>query len=448
MRPYVKHIIAFFCVITILVFGCSKNNSDKDKSPAPGITPDINDINESYEELTEEEILRIESLKDLSYEKVYNIQDFGAVVNEDSTQAIQSAIDTLQKENGGIVYFPAGIYYINDVITFKKGQSAAITFIGESSGDFRSKISVNNSANTDGILVESDNISFAHLDFMNKMTDGSTMRLAGDKATLYCCRFRNYAYGYADSLLRVCGTNAVMYALGFTAAYEEATSINFTKFPGIASRNNKLVDTHIGGEFDGILVDSKDDSGAPENILMTRLTFLNYRGGQLDIRSVNGLIVTNSMMDQGYVYCIRIRPEGQGVCNVIFKENYISAAFRFSDNSVDNYGILIEKSVNNAKIDNIKILDNMIYYNRYGISCENDNLNAMYISGNSVGDSTYSLKIKNLKNGIITSNYFSSKVLIEKMSGENIVRSNIINTLCEGCDLGHDVSKNTITTKE
>lgn len=421
--------------------------SDNSATSKPNSTFEPDTTLPDYTKLSDEDIARIDYLKNMQNESVYNIQEFGAKPGEDATDAIQLAVDTLQENGGGIIYFPAGIYYVNKVITFKRGRNAPVTLLGEISGELRSKISVSNPQNTDGIMVESDNISFANIQFLHKTNEGAAVCLVGDKATLYNCVFTNYTYGYTDSLLRVCGTGAVMSNLGFTVANEEGHSINFTKLPGVTSQNNKLVDTHIGGEFDSVVIDSKDPEGCPENVLLSRLTFLNYRGGQLDIHAVRGCVVENSMLDQGYDYCIKICPDGVGVEDLTITENYISAAFKFSDESFVNYGIIFAEGDGKAKVHNVNITNNMIYYNRHGIYSENTRVSNLYISGNSVGDSTYSLNMKSLKNSTVTANYFSSKFIIETITGENTINSNIINKLDAACDFNKYTKDNIVAAK-
>lgn len=448
MKRQLRNITICIVLLTMFLTACQGGiPTDNSATTKPDGIHDPNTTLPEYTELTEEDIARLDYLQNLHNEQVYNIQEFGAVPGEDATDAIQLAIDTLQENGGGIIYFPAGIYYVNQVVTFKRGQNAPITLLGEIGGELRSKISVNNPHNTDGIMVESDNISFANLEFMHKANKGAAVCLTGDKATLYNCTFRNYTYGYTDSLLRVCGTGAVMSDLGFTVANEEGHSINFTKLPGVLSQNNKLVDTHIGGEFDGIVIDSRDPEGCPENLLLSRLTFLNYSGGQLDIHAVRGCVVAGSMLDQGYYYCIKICPDGVGVEDLTITDNYISAAYKFSDETFENYGIIFTDGDGKAKVHNVNISNNMIYYNRHGIYSENDRVSNLYISGNSVGDSTYSLNMKSLKDSTIIANYFSSKFMVDVFTGENSVLSNVITKLDSGCDFDKYAKENVVAAK-
>lgn len=447
MKRLSLQIIAILILMIVLLTGCADSNSANKPTDNPENDKENSSQGSDYAIVTDDDIKRIDFLQNLHDATVYNISSFGAQPGSDCTTALQQAIDTVQSNGGGIIFFPAGIYYINQTITFNKQASAEITLLGESSGDYRTKISVKSTPGSSGIIVASDNVNFAHIEFLSKMENGAAMCITGDKTTMYSCVFRNYVYGYTDSLLQVCGTNAILSNVSFTVANQEGHSVNFTKLPGIESRNNKLIDSHIGGEFDGIIIDSQDPEGCPENILLYRLTFLNYVGGQLEIHAVKGCTVTNSMLDQGYDYCIKICPDGVGVNDLTIKENYISAAYRFSDKSFTNYGILITDGDTRAPIENISIKNNMIYYNKYAIYSDNNRISKLHISGNSVGDSTYSIKMKCLKDSTITANYFSSEFMIDTFSGENIINSNIIYILSSECNFNKYEKNNIVKAK-
>ena len=47
--------------------------------------------------------------------KVFNVKDFGAIPNDSISdqEAIQNAIHTAEKNNGGIVFFPKGEFLVN-----------------------------------------------------------------------------------------------------------------------------------------------------------------------------------------------------------------------------------------------------------------------------------------------------------------------------------------------
>jgi len=69
-------------------------------------------------------------------EKVFNVRDYGAVGDgfHDDTESVSSAIDDIRKNEGGVLYFPAGGYHVNKtfrlpVNTIIKGESRERSWI-------------------------------------------------------------------------------------------------------------------------------------------------------------------------------------------------------------------------------------------------------------------------------------------------------------------------------
>ncbi|NQT26492.1 glycoside hydrolase family 28 protein, partial [candidate division KSB1 bacterium] len=63
-------------------------------------------------------IIALIALAQMVIASEYNIMDYGAVENENSTQAIQKAVDRCHNAGGGTVLIPAG-KFITGTITLK-----------------------------------------------------------------------------------------------------------------------------------------------------------------------------------------------------------------------------------------------------------------------------------------------------------------------------------------
>lgn len=76
----------------------------------------------------------------------------------------------------------------------------------------------------------------------------------------------------------------------------------------------------MNGEFNGFVINSDDENGCPENVLIQRGVFLNYNTEQLTIKSVKNLVVDNNMLDQSALYCITMNPVYKGIDNVTIRK--------------------------------------------------------------------------------------------------------------------------------
>lgn len=441
-------LFALMLVIAFCTFFVSCREEQPYKEYIPSYGDKSKELPGTYDFLSDDEKARINELNITNETYVYNICDFGAVSGEDCTQAIKTGIETVQKKGGGILYFPAGQYNVSEVITFSAAESVPLILMGEPSGSFLSEIILSSKIESDAIVIASSNVSLAHLIFKSDMKTAATVCISGEKTTLYNCKFECKANSKtSDALLKVCGSDALLASLSFMLSGDNRYTINFTKLPEVVSQNNKLIDTYIGGKVNGILIDSQDPSNCPENILLSRLTLLNYSNGQVDIKSVKNCTISNSMLDQGFLFCVRLDPQGTGIDNVTISENYIAAAYKYEDKSYEKCGICIPATDTNALVNNVTISENMIVYSQYGILVQNPNAKGFFVYGNSIG-CDYSLHIRTSTDNVIVSNRFGEEFYIGDFSGENIIRSNIINKLSPDCSFDDFKMDNIVTVKE
>lgn len=401
----------------------------------------------TYDLLTEEEVARLKALEAPIDKAVYNVCDFGAVSGKDCTEAIRSGITALINSGGGILYFPAGKYTVTDVITLPSGETAPIIFMGEP-GSGSAEITLSNKISGDAFVVESANVSFTGLRFFSKMKQHAAIRIVGDKTTIYGCSFDNpVKRSTSEALVKVCGTNGILSNVSFNLSDKTGYLLNFTKLPDIVSKHNILLDTHIGGDINGILVDSQDETAAPEDVIMTRITFLNYAGGQLDIRTVKNCTVSDCMLDQGYYYCIRLDSRGIGISGLNILRNYIAAAYDVNNTSYEKFAVVMPENDENASISNVSIIDNMIVYSQYGIAVRNPNTSRLFISGNTISGSINSMKLETTKDCTIVSNVFWEECHIGKLTGSTVFHSNFIHLLSAGSSIDEFEQDNIISKK-
>lgn len=436
-------LVIAFCTVFV---SCREEPQYMDYIPTYG--DKSKELSGAYDFLSDEEKARIKKLHITNETDVYNICDFGAVSGEDCTQAIKTGIETVQKNGGGILYFPAGKYNVSEVITFSATESAPLILMGEPSGSFLSEIILTSTIESDAIVIASSNVSFAHLIFKSNMKTSAAVSISGEKTTLFNCKFECTANSKtSDALLKVCGSDALLTSLSFMLSGDNRYTINFTKLPEVVSKNNKLIDTYIGGKVNGILIDSQDSTGCPEDIWLSRVTLLNYSNGQVDIKSVKNCTISNSMLDQGFLFCVRLDPQGIGIDNVTISENYIAAAYNYGDKSYEKCGICIPESDTSAPVNNVTISENLIVFSQYGILVQNPNAKGLFIYGNSIS-CDYSLYMRTSTDNAIVSNRFGEEFYIGAFSGENIIQSNIINKLSIDCSFDDFKMENIVTVKE
>ncbi len=439
-------------LLTLVIAFCTVFAGCREEPPYTDYTPTYGDktkeLSGTYDFLSDEEKARIKELNITNETYVYNICDFGAVSGEDCTQAIRTGIDTVQKKGGGILYFPAGKYNVSEVITLSATEKTPLILMGEPSGSFLSEIILTSKIESDAIVIASSNVSLAHLIFKSSMTTSAAVSITGEKTTLYNCKFECTVNSKtSDALLKVCGSDALLASLSFSLSGDDRYTINFTKLPEVVSQNNKLIDTYIGGKVNGILIDSRDPAGCPENILLSRLTLLNYSNGQVDIKSVRNCTVSNSMLDQGLLFCVRLDAQGIGIDNVTVLNNYIAAAYKYGDKSYEKCGICIPESGTGAPVSNVTISENMIVYSQYGILVQNPDAKGLFVYGNSIS-CDYSLYMRTSTDNVIVSNRFAKEFYIGAFSGDNIIRSNIINMLSADCAFDDYKMENIVAVKE
>ena len=422
--------ICFFLIMVCFscIIGCNEAHSTQSPTAIPGPmdTPEDELDVGTYDFLTEEEFERINSLYLDSNSKVYSVNDFGDTSGNDCSGVIQSAINWIQDNGGGVLFFPAGRYDIRQPIIFTEGKDAKVVLYGENYENKSSQIVIYSRLPGDAITVKSSNISIANISFSTSSKDASALNILGDKTTIYKCNFSGTYNKYSASFIKISGTNGLFYDLKVTSPNNQNYVFNFTKQPGYVCKGNKMFDTYIGGTLNGVLVDSIDENGCPEDVYMSRMTFLNYSGGQIDIKSVKGCTITNSMLDQALEYCLRLDPQGMGIDGVEISKNYIAAAFGYDDISFERHNIWVIDNDCSAQAKNILIEDNSFWASRYSIYVENENVSSFIISRNLVAGHQGSLYMKKCKDTSITSNVFKNNFLIENFEGSNIIKNNVI----------------------
>lgn len=348
---------------------------------------------------------------------VYNVKDFNSV---------QAAIDKAVQDGGGSVYFPTGYYTIKSPIELDLPDGVNLTLIGETNGN--SMIKGDKDLTGPVISVLSKGVNLANLVIQTTGTDHPALLVKGEGTKIYKCFFQGMNIRNTESTVIIAASNVSATSCVFSNVNKEAYTLEITKFPEIEAKNIYIIDFFLNGEFNGFAINSDDENGCPENVLIQRGVFLNYNTEQLTIKSVKNLVVDNNMLDQSAMYCITMDPVHKGIDNVTIKENYIAAAYRYGELK-DTTAILVD-GTKDSEITNVVIKNNMIAYSINGMIVKGGNFKDSEIVDN-VFQSTlsYGLKIEEANNLKIQRNSFkpgesSVGLQIDKQNENTIVKDN------------------------
>ncbi|HHT94011.1 MAG TPA: hypothetical protein GXZ66_11005 [Clostridiaceae bacterium] len=399
-------IVIFSLLIMLFVTGCQAGN----KNAKGYIREDI----DSYGKVAWKDEIEYKVEKQ---GKIYSVVDFNTV---------HEAIDKTIEEGGGTVYFPPGSYSIDKPIELDLPEGVKITLLGETNGHCILK----GEKDIEGPVVSilSEGVSLGNLVFQSYAQEQPAVLVKGDGTRIYKCFFQGMNVRNLESTAIVAASNVSVTSCTFSNVNKEAYTLEITKFPDKEAKNIYIIDFFLNGEFNGFVINSDDENGCPENVLIQRGVFLNYNTEQLTIKSVKNLVVDNNMLDQSALYCITMNPVYKGIDNVTIKENYIAASYRFGE-LADTTAILVD-GTKDSKITNVVITNNMIAYS----------VNGMIVNGNNFADSkvidnvfqstlSYGLKIEEAINLSIQRNSFkpdasSIGLQIDKQNDKTIVKDN------------------------
>ncbi|MBR6933953.1 MAG: hypothetical protein IKH41_00515 [Clostridia bacterium] len=283
-----------------------------------------------WEARTMEELLVTGAVTQLTADaKVYNAIDLGVPADgrTDASEAILNAAAAVISKGGGILYFPTGRYKVNSALKIDGNDGAWLCFAGDPAGS--SVIFVSNSADSENaalITVARDNTHFSFLTFTENARNSATFSLEASGCSLYGCRFTKNSTRCAKPCLEISGSYNTVRQCGFEHVNTAVYQVEFTKYPGRDARGNVLCDTHFGGSYTKCtLISSHDPDGAPEAISIVRNLYLIPSEPMIEVRSVNGLLIANNMLDAAST-AVGIAPEGSGVYNVEIRDNYMGGS--------------------------------------------------------------------------------------------------------------------------
>ena len=305
----------------------------------------------AWEDRTMEEILEVGGVTSVtSSPDVYDIRAFGLEPDErkDAAPEIKAAVEAVIEKGGGILYFPSGRYRLESPLSLE-GIGKWVCLCGDVDGSSVFAIGARFDGGT-GLAVRKDNTHLSFLSFEDASKNTVTVSVEADGCSLYGCSLKKTSTKAEKPLMEVSGSFDTVRQCSFWAEKKETCFVEFTKYPGRDAYGNVLCDVHFGGEFTKtVLVSSKDEAGSPENLTIFRNLFLISSDPMIEVRSVNGLVIANNMLDAA-ARAVGFAPEGVGVFNVEIRDNYIGAS---------KGGIRGDETECNA--GNISIHDNYIW---------------------------------------------------------------------------------------
>ena len=282
---------------------------------------------------------------------VYDCRDFGIEPGsgDDVAKAVEKAAASIVEKGGGVLYFPSGRYKVESAIKIDSPDDCWLCLCGDTDGS--SLFAANNRFDDANLLkIGKNNTHLSFLSFEDGSREAVTVSVEADGCSLYGCSLKKTRQKATNTCLEVSGSFDTVRQCAFWAENKDTCFVEFTKYPGRDAYGDVICDVHFGGSFSKtVLISSHDEDSSPENVTVFRNLFLLPADPMIEVRSVNGLVVANNMLDAG-TRAVGIYPEGTGVFNVEIRDNYLG-------NSTG--GVLCGKS--DAKGGNISVHDNYFW---------------------------------------------------------------------------------------
>ena len=305
----------------------SGNGSGNESSETPGGEQTVKTGFSSWEDRSMEDIISVGAVTTVTPDlKVYNAADFGIGPDEkkDVSADIKAACDQVIAKGGGVLYFPSGRYTLNTVLEIS-GDGSWLCLCGDVDGSSKF-VFTNKYKEEKGVCIVKENTHLSFMSFEDASKNTVTLSVEADGCSLYGCSFNKTSNKAQKTCVEISGSFDTLRQCSFWAENKETCFVEFTKYPGRDAYGNVICDVHFGGEFaKTLLISSHDEEGVPENMTVFRNLFLLPSDPMIEVRSVNGLVIANNMLDAA-TRSIGIDPEGSGVFNVEIRDNYMGAS--------------------------------------------------------------------------------------------------------------------------
>ncbi len=315
--------------------GVDDGNATQKPTETPGSSEDEEKIDRGgfvagWEERTMEELVSIGALTQLIADtKVYDAAALGVPSDgrTDVAPFINDAVNAVAEKGGGVLYFPSGKYKINSPFKLDGTDGAWVCLAGDP--DRSSTFILSNKS--DGseyavITVARDNTHFSFMSFDDNNRSAVSMSLEASGCSMYGCRIKKNAAKSEKTCLEISGSYDTVRQCWFDHQNTGAYQVEFTKYPGRSARGNVMCDVHFGGSYTKCtLVSSRDPDACPEAVSIVRNLYLIPSEPMIEVRSVNGLLIANNMLDAAST-AVEIAPEGFGAYNIEVRDNYMGGS--------------------------------------------------------------------------------------------------------------------------